>query len=73
MAELDAEMSNNLISWQRNGSMRTVYEFYKLDSEMRQEVLKYIKEFQLYEQLTVNGTQYLLVHGSLAITCRIKK
>ncbi len=73
MAELDAEMSNNLISWQRNGSMRTVYEFYKLDSEMRQEVLKYIKEFQLYEQLTVNGTQYLLVHGALAITCRIKK
>ncbi|MCI8647344.1 MAG: hypothetical protein HFE76_11290 [Firmicutes bacterium] len=66
-------MSNNLISWQRNGSMRTVYEFYKLDSEMRQEVLKYIKEFQLYEQLTVNGTQYLLVHGALAITCRIKK
>lgn len=65
LMNLDAEMSNNLISWQRNGSMSTTDEFHKLDREMRQEVLEYIKEFQLYEQLTVNGTQYLLVHAGL--------
>lgn len=65
IAEMDSRMAGNLFSWQRNGSRTTIEEFRKLDREMQQEVLEYIKEFLLYEELTVSGKSFLLVHAGL--------
>ncbi len=54
-----------LINWQMNGSVTTTDEFHKLDMETREQVLHYMEEFILYEELTVGDTEYILVHGGL--------
>ena len=63
--ELDEKMVNNLLTWQNNGSGTTIDEFRRLDKEMQQEVIDFIKDFSLYEEVEANGTEYLLVHAGL--------
>ena len=48
-----------------NGGDATIREFRALDPEMREEVLNFLEDFSLYEELTVGEKQYLLVHGGL--------
>lgn len=62
---IDAEMLGNLIDWQRNGSETTIKEFRQLNQEMRQEVINFIMDFSMYEEIMVNGQKYLLVHAGL--------
>lgn len=62
---IDAELLGNLIDWQRNGSETTIEQFKELDQEMRREVLRFIMEFSMYEELAVDGQMYLLVHAGL--------
>ena len=59
------EMLENLVTWQYNGSKSTIDEFRTLSREMQYEVIDFIKDFMIYEELTVNGKNYLLVHGGL--------
>ena len=54
-----------LIEWQENGSASTIEEFRKLDPEIRQDVLDYIEDFLLYEEIRVGDGDYLLVHAGL--------
>ena len=60
--EVDAELLDNLVLWKYNGGDATIREFRALDSEMREEVLNFLEDFSLYEELTVGVKQYLLVH-----------
>lgn len=63
--EVDAELLDNLVTWQYNGSKSTIDEFRELDAEAKQDVIDFIKEFRIYEEVTVNGRDYLLVHAGL--------
>lgn len=63
--ELDDEMLDNLEIWQYNGSRSTVDEFTQMDSESKKDVIDFIKEFLIYEEVSVNDKNYLLVHGGL--------
>lgn len=63
--ELDGKMLDNLSTWQYNGSRTTIDEFRALSRDMRQEVIDFIKEFLIYEELTIAGKDYLLVHAGL--------
>ena len=63
--EMDPRMIGNLLSWQGNGSVTTTDEFHKLDREAREDVIEFLRELLIYEELTVNGKDYLLVHGGL--------
>lgn len=63
--ELDDEMVDNLETWQYNGSRSTVDEFTQMDSESKKDVIDFIKEFLIYEEVSVNDKNYLLVHGGL--------
>lgn len=63
--ELDEKMLDNLVTWQYNGSKTTIDEFRALNPEMQQEVMDFIKEFLIYEELNVAGKNYLLVHAGL--------
>ena len=65
IAGIDSKMVDNLLTWQRNGSVTTTDEFHKLDPEARQDVIDFIKDFLIYEELAVGGKGYLLVHGGL--------
>lgn len=63
LEELNAETLDNLVTWQFNGSQSTIDEFRKLDSESQMDVIDFIKDFLLYEEVSVNGKNYLLVHA----------
>ena len=63
--ELDEEKANNLISWMQNGSAATIKEFRELDKEEQESVIEFIKEFLIYEELSIDGKDYLLVHAGL--------
>lgn len=62
---IDVELLGNLIDWQRNGSASTIEEFKSLDQELRNEILNFIMDFSMYEELIINGQKYLLVHAGL--------
>jgi serine/threonine protein phosphatase 1 len=62
---ISPEILGNLIDWKRNGSETTIEEFRRLDLEMRREVIDYIFNFSMYEELTVYDEKYLLVHAGL--------
>ena len=53
--ELDEENLDNLVTWQYNGSKSTIDEFIKLDLDTKQEVLDFIKEFLIYEEVSINN------------------
>ena len=65
LEELNAETLDNLVTWQFNGSQSTIDEFRKLDSESQKDVIDLIKDFLIYEKVSVNGKNYLLVHAGL--------
>lgn len=65
LEELNAETLDNLVTWQFNGSQSTIDEFRKLDSESQMDVIEFIKDFLIYEEVSVNGKDYLLVHAGL--------
>ena len=58
--ELDDEMLDNLETWQYNGSRSTVDEFTQMDSESKKDVIDFIKEFLIYEEVSVNDKNYLV-------------
>ena len=62
---IDAQLLGNLIDWQQHGGETTIEEFKQLDQEMRHEIMSFILEFSMYEELTINGQKYLLVHAGL--------
>ena len=63
--QLNEKMLNNLVIWQCNGSKTTLNEFRALDLDMKYEVIDFLNDLQLYKKLTVNGKNFLLVHGGL--------
>ena len=63
--ELDYKTFNNLVTWQYNGAKSTIDEFRALSEEMREEVIEFIKDFSIYEELRINGKEYILVHAGL--------
>ena len=61
--EMDEEMADNLTTWQYNGSKPTIDEFRRLDPEARQDMIDFIKDFTINEEVSVNDKEYLLVHA----------
>ena len=63
--ELDEKMVDNLLTWQYNGGRTTIQEFCALDRKMQRLVIDFLKDFYIYEEVTVNDRDYLLVHAGL--------
>ena len=78
--DISTQMINNFVNWDYNGSATTIAEFAELDKDMKKEVLDFIKDFSLYEEVEVTKTKaphgthgpkkgdkvtYLLVHAGL--------
>ena len=53
-------MLDNLETWQYNGSRSTVDEFTQMDFESKKDVIDFIKEFLIYEEVSVNDKNYLV-------------
>ena len=65
LESLDEKMLDNLVTWQYNGSRTTIEEFRQLNRTTQAEIIEYIKNFLIYEELKVSDKDYLLVHGGL--------
>lgn len=57
--------SQDFLIWCINGGDKTLTEFLALIPNERQMIVNYISEMSLYEEMTVNGKSYLLVHAGL--------
>lgn len=64
-SHLDAEAVEMYENWMFNGGITTSQAFAKLDKAIRDSVMEYLGEFELYEELEVNGNSFVLVHGGL--------
>ena len=63
--QLDADALQMFENWMFNGGITTCQAFSKLDKETRDDILEYIEDFGLYEEIKVNGRTFVLVHGGL--------
>ncbi|MBO7309983.1 MAG: hypothetical protein J6U86_01160, partial [Clostridia bacterium] len=45
---------------------KTIEGFKALDEDMREGVLEYLEDMSLYEEVTVSGKKYVLVHAGIA-------
>lgn len=62
---LDEGIIQGFFEWQNVGGQSTIDEFRGLNREEQQEILDYLEEFSLYEEVTVNGKTFVLLHASL--------
>jgi len=62
----DAEVLGQMTEWISEGGQKTIEGFKALDEEMREGVLDYLADMALYEEVTVGGRKYLLVHAGIA-------
>lgn len=53
----------SLSEWMNNGAQSTIREFYNLSQEGRQNIIEFIADFEAYEELTIKGQDYILVHA----------
>ena len=65
MEALDENIVRGLLEWQNVGGQDTIDEFHKMSREEQQDILDYLEEFSLYEEVRVNGKDYVLVHAGL--------
>lgn len=64
-SHLDEEAIEMFENWMFNGGITTSRAFAKLDKSERDSIMEYLGEFELYEELEVNGNGFVLVHGGL--------
>ncbi len=65
IASLEPGMVEGLLEWQNIGGQQTMDAFHKLTREEQQDILDYLEEFSLYEEITVKGETYIIVHAGL--------
>lgn len=61
----DQETVKNALLWMADGGDSTVQEFLKLDLYDQEEILEYLRDCALYEEITVQGKTFVLVHAGI--------
>ena len=62
---LNQNFMQELFLWQQDGGAVTLEEFKKLSIEERSDVIDYLEEFSLYEEVNVGDKCFVLVHAGL--------
>lgn len=60
------EIFQGLVEWINVGGNPTIKEMSKLTPEEREDIFDYLGEFTLYETVTVNDKDFILVHAGLS-------
>lgn len=63
--DLDPGIVEGILEWQNIGGQQTIDEFHKLTQEEKEDIIDYLEEFALYEEVKANGKTYILVHAGL--------
>ena len=62
---LGEEKITKLADWLSNGGRTTLKEYKSLTSQEKEDLIEYLKEWTLYEEVDVNNKHYILVHAGL--------
>ena len=62
----DSEAISEMAQWMQDGGQKTIEGFKALDEDMREGVLEYLSDMSLYEEVTVSGKNYVLLHAGIA-------
>ena len=61
----DKEFVSELTAWVQDGGEPTLSGYRALDKDMQEGALEYLSDMPLYEEVTVNGRNYLLIHQGI--------
>ena len=62
---LDESFIQALMLWEEDGAASTISAIHALGYDERLDILDYLEEFSLYEEVSVNGRDFVLVHAGL--------
>ncbi len=62
----DKKFITKMTEWAADGGQVTLDSFRTLDAEMREGIIDYLSDMTLYEEVSVGGKEYLLVHAGIA-------
>ena len=62
----DPEVISKMAVWMSEGGKPTIDGFKALDADMREGILDYLSDMALYEEVSVAGQDYLLIHAGIA-------
>ena len=65
VTKLDEELIGRLLSWQQNGAASTIDEFHKCDKNTQKGIIEFISDFELYDEIEVGDSTFILVHAGL--------
>ena len=63
ISKIDEKTIQNIIEYQNIGGQVTLDEFHKLSKEERRDIVDYLEEFAAYEEITVNGKNFVIIHA----------
>ncbi len=63
--QLTSRQHTDLQTWQLNGGEPTLHALYRTPDGIRRGILDYLRQTPLYADITVDGQDYVLVHGGL--------
>ncbi len=65
-ASPDPELLAEMTAWMTDGGQGTMEGFKALGDDMKEGILEYLSDLSLYEEITVKGQKYLLLHAGIA-------
>lgn len=63
---LDSQRMHSLHVWQRNGADATIKSLCAESPDTRADILEYLRDCRLYDSVSTDNNDFLLVHGGLA-------
>ena len=60
---IDEKTLQNIIEYQNIGGQITLDKFHKLSKDEQRDIMDYLKEFSAYEEITVNGNNFIIIHA----------
>ena len=61
----DADFVDEMTAWIQDGGQPTMEAYRKLDKDAQEGIIDYLTDMPLYEEVTVGGREYLLLHQGI--------
>ena len=65
ISRMDPELMEGILQWQEVGGQATMDSFRKLSQEDKEDILEYLSEFTLVEEVEAGGKSFVLAHSGL--------
>jgi len=63
ISKINEQTLKNIIEYQNIGGQVTLDEFHKLSKEEQRDIIDYLEEFSAYEEISVNGKAFIIIHA----------